>query len=224
MAEKIIFTIGRQFGSGGRKVGKLLSEKLGIPYYDRELLAIAAKDSGFSESLFHSADEKPSSSILYSLVMGSYPMASGTMGFNEMPLNDQLFLIQSNTIRKVAKKGSCIIIGRCADYILKGNPDLISIFIHAPLEARVKRAVECYEVPADRAEEVCLKNDKSRANFYNYYSDQKWGMCRTYSLSLDSSLLGIEGCVDEIIRFTELADKNKNSTTKDVRKNSRTSS
>ena len=210
MGERTIYTIGRQFGSGGRQVGKALAERLGIPYYDKELLAMAAKDSGFSEELFHSADEKPASSLLYSLVMGNYPMSSGTLGFNEMPLNDQLFLIQSNTIRKVAKKGSCIIIGRCADYILKGNPDLISILIHAPLEARVKRAVECYEVPADRAEEVCLKNDKSRANFYNYYSDQKWGMCRTYSLSLDSSLLGIEGCVDEIIRFTELADKNKN--------------
>lgn len=210
MGERTIYTIGRQFGSGGRQVGKALAERLGIPYYDKELLAMAAKDSGFSEELFHSADEKPASSLLYSLVMGNYPMSSGTLGFNEMPLNDQLFLIQSNTIRKVAKKGSCIIIGRCADYILKGNPDLISIFIHAPLVARVKRAVECYEVPADRAEEVCLKNDKSRANFYNYYSDQKWGMCRTYSLSLDSSLLGIEGCVDEIIRFTELTDKNKN--------------
>ncbi len=209
MGEKTIYTIGRQFGSGGRQVGKALSEKLGIPYYDKELLAMAAKDSGFSEELFHNADEKPASSLLYSLVMGSYPMSSGTLGFNEMPLNDQLFLIQSNTIRKVAKKGSCIIIGRCADYILRGNPDLISVFVHAPLEARVRRAIECYEIPADRAEDVCLKNDKSRANFYNYYSDQKWGMCRTYSLSLDSSLLGIDGCVDEIIRFMELAEKNR---------------
>ena len=209
MGEKTIYTIGRQFGSGGRQVGKALSEKLGIPYYDKELLAMAAKDSGFSEELFHNADEKPASSLLYSLVMGSYPMSSGTLGFNEMPLNDQLFLIQSNTIRKVAKKSSCIIIGRCADYILRGNPDLISVFVHAPLEARVKRAIECYEIPADRAEDVCLKNDKSRANFYNYYSDQKWGMCRTYSLSLDSSLLGIDGCVDEIIRFPELAEKNR---------------
>ena len=207
MGEKTIYTIGRQFGSGGRQVGKALSEKLGIPYYDKELLAMAAKDSGFSEDLFHNADEKPASSLLYSLVMGSYPMSSGTLGFNEMPLNDQLFQIQSNTIRKIAKKGSCIIIGRCADYILRGNPDLISVFVHAPLEARVKRAIECYEIPADRAEDVCLKNDKSRANFYNYYSDQKWGMCRTYNISLDSSAIGIEGCVEEIIRYVELRNK-----------------
>ena len=209
MAEKTIYTIGRQFGSGGRQVGKALAARLGIPYYDKELLAMAAKDSGFSEALFHNADEKPASSLLYSLVMGNYPMSSGTLGFNEMPLNDQLFLIQSNTIRKVARQGSCIVIGRCADYILRGTPDLISVFIHAPLEARVKRAIEFYGVPKDKAEEVCLKNDKSRANFYNYYSDQKWGMCRTYSISLDSALLGIDGCVDEIVHFMELSEKHK---------------
>lgn len=209
MGTRTIFTIGRQFGSGGRMVGKKLAEALGIPYYDKELLAMAAKDSGYSEELFRNADEKPASSLLYSLVMGNYPMSSGALGFNEMPLNDQLFLIQSNTIRKVAAKGSCIIIGRCGDYILKDDPDLISVFIHAPLEARVKRAVEVYGIPADRAEDICLKNDKSRANFYNYYSDRKWGMCRTYSISLDSSLLGIDGCVEEITRFMELSAKHR---------------
>ena len=209
MGEKTIYTIGRQFGSGGRMVGKKLAEKLGIPYYDKELLSLAAKDSGFSEALFQNADEKPSSSLLYSLVMGNYPMSSGALGFNEMPLNDQLFLIQSNTIRKVSSQGSCIIIGRCADYVLKGNKDLISIFIHAPLEARVKRAVECYGIDPAKAEDICLKNDKSRANFYNYYSDQKWGMCRTYSLSIDSSLLGIDGSVDQIIQFTEIVEKHR---------------
>ena len=209
MGDKTIYTIGRQFGSGGRQIGKALSERLGIPYYDKELLSLAAKDSGFSEALFQNADEKPSSSLLYSLVMGNYPMSSGALGFNEMPLNDQLFLIQSNTIRKVSSQGSCIIIGRCADYVLKGNKDLISIFIHAPLEARVKRAVECYGIDPAKAEDICLKNDKSRANFYNYYSDQKWGMCRTYSLSIDSSLLGIDGSVDQIIQFTEIVEKHR---------------
>lgn len=204
MAEKTIYTIGRQFGSGGREVGKKLAEKLGIPFYDKELLSLAAKDSGLSESLFHNADEKPTSSLLYSLVMGNYPMASGALGFNEMPLNDQIFLIQSKTVRKVADQGSCVIIGRCADYILRDDPAVLSVFIHAPLEERVKRATELYNVPADKAEDVCLKNDKSRANFYNYYSDQKWGMCRSYELALDSSVLGIEGCVDAIINFSSL--------------------
>lgn len=204
MADKTIYTIGRQFGSGGRQIGRTLAEKLGIPYYDKELLAMAAKDSGLSESLFHNADEKPTSSLLYSLVMGNYPMASGSLGFNEMPLNDQIFLIQSKTMRKVAEQGSCVLIGRCADYILRDMPEVLSIFIHAPLEERVKRVVELYNVPKDKAEDACLKNDKSRANFYNYYSDQKWGMCRSYELALDSAALGIEGCVDAIINFANL--------------------
>ena len=161
---KIIYTIGRQFGSGGRKVGRTLAEKLGIPFYDKELLTLAAKDSGLSEALFHNADEKPTSSLLYSLVMGNYPMSSGALGFNEMPLNDQLFLIQSKTIKKIADQGSCVIIGRCADYVLRDNPNVISVFIHAPLEARVHRAVNVYEVPKDKAEDICLKNDKSSAS------------------------------------------------------------
>ena len=100
-------------------------------------------------------------------------------------------------------------IGRCADYVLRDKADVISIFIHAPLEARVHRAVNVYEVPKDKAEDICLKNDKTRANFYNYYSDKKWGMCRTYDLSLDSSVLGINGCVDQILAFTEAACAHK---------------
>ena len=204
MSTKTIFTIGRQFGSGGRKVGKLLAEKLGIPYYDKELLALAAKHSGVSEQLFINADEKPSSSLLYSLALGNYPMASGALGFNEMPLNDQLFLIQSRTIKKIAEQGSAVIIGRCADYILRDNPHVVSVFVSAPLEARVQRAVNTYEINKDKAEDICLKNDKTRANFYHYYSDKKWGMCKTYDLQLDSAKLGIEGCVDMIIRFAEI--------------------
>ncbi len=207
MGEKTIYAIGRQFGSGGRAIGRKLAEHLKIPYYDKELLSIAAKDSGLSESLFHNADEKPTSSLLYSIAMGNYPMATGALGFNEMPLNDQLFLIQSNTIKRIAEKGSCVIIGRCADFVLRDNPNAISIFIHAPLAARVERAVNVYEIDADKAEDICLKNDKTRANFYNYYSDTKWGMCRTYDLSLDSASLGIEGCIEMILKYTEIYDK-----------------
>jgi len=210
--EKVIYTIGRQFGSGGRMVGKALAEKLGIAYYDKEILSLSAKDSGLSEALFHNADEKPTSSLLYSLVTGSYPLATRNIGFGEMPLNDQLFLIQSKTIQKVADQGSCVIIGRCADYTLRDNPSVISVFIHAPIDARVKRVTELYDVPKDKAEDICLKNDKTRASFYNYYSDKKWGMCRTYDLSLDSSLIGIDGCVEQIIAYTELTRKHKDHT------------
>lgn len=207
MNGKKIFTIGRQFGSGGRKVGKLLAERLEIPFYDKELLSRAAEESGLNEQLFKNADEKPTNSLLYSLMMGNYPMSIGTLGYTEMPLNDQLFLLQSKTIKNIASEGSCVLVGRCADYILRDDPDLVSIFIHAPIDERVYRATNTYEFPADKAEDICLKNDKTRANFYNYYSDKKWGMCRTYDLSLDSAQLGIEGCVDMILAFVENSEK-----------------
>ncbi|MGE4453969.1 MAG: AAA family ATPase [Sphaerochaeta sp.] len=209
MSTNTVFTIGRQFGSGGRQVGKNLAEKLGIPFYDKELIAISAQDSGLSEALFSNADEKATSSIFYSLVMGNYPMASGALGVTEMPLNDQLFLIQSKTIKRLASEGPCVIVGRCADYILREMENTLNIFIHADLMNRTERAIRVYEVEEKKAEDVCLKTDKQRANFYNYYSDRKWGMCRTYDLSLDSGKLGIDGCVDQIINYEKLWQKNK---------------
>ncbi len=204
MSTQTVFTIGRQFGSGGRQVGKTLAEKLGIPFYDKELIAISARDSGLSEALFTNADEKATSSIFYSLVMGNYPMASGALGVTEMPLNDQLFLIQSKTIKRLASEGPCVIVGRCADYILRDMDHVLNIFIHADIENRKERAIRVYEVPENKAEDVCIKTDKQRANFYNYYSDRKWGMCPTYDLSLDSGKLGIEGCADQIIAYEKL--------------------
>lgn len=209
MSTNVVFTIGRQFGSGGRQVGKTLAQKLGIPFYDKELIAISARDSGLSEALFSNADEKATSSIFYSLVMGNYPMASGALGVTEMPLNDQLFLIQSKTIKRLASEGSCVIVGRCADYILRDMDNVVNVFIHADLKNRVERAIRVYEVPENKAEDVCLKTDKQRANFYNYYSDRKWGMCRTYDLSLDSGMLGIEGCAEQIIMFEKLYSTHK---------------
>ncbi len=209
MSTNVVFTIGRQFGSGGRQVGKTLAEKLGIPFYDKELIAISARDSGLSEALFSNADEKATSSIFYSLVMGNYPMASGALGVTEMPLNDQLFLIQSKTIKRLASEGPCVIVGRCADYILRDMDNVLNVFIHADLKNRVERAVRVYEVPQNKAEDVCLKADKQRANFYNYYSDRKWGMCRTYDLSLDSGKLGIDGCAEQIIGFEKLWSAHK---------------
>jgi cytidylate kinase len=124
-------------------------------------------------------------------------------------VNDQLFQLQSKTIKKVSDAGSCVIVGRCADYVLRDDPDLLSVFIHAELAERVKRAVEVYEVASEKAEETCLKADKKRANFYNYYSDRKWGMCKTYHLSLDSGLIGIAGCVDQILAFREALLKHR---------------
>lgn len=210
--ERVIYTIGRQFGSGGRLIGRQLAEKLSIPFYDRDLLEIAARDSGVPEKLFRAADEKASNNVLYSLVMEGFnnPMSDGTdNSLSDLPLNDQLFLLQANTIKKLASKGSCVMIGRCAEYVLRDDPDLISVFIKSPLSERAKRAVDVYGASRFRSEDICEKNDKVRANYHNYYADSKWGMCRTYTLTIDSSLLGIEGSVEAIMRFTELRDQKR---------------
>ena len=143
-----------QFGSGGRQVGKALARNWD-PFYDKELIAISARDSGLSEALCTNADEKATSSTFYSLAMGNYPMASGALGVTEMPLNDQLFLIQSKTIKRLASEGPCVIVGRCADYILRDVDQVLNIFIHADLASRAERAIRVYEVPENKAEDVC---------------------------------------------------------------------
>lgn len=213
MKTTTVFTIGRQFGSGGRSVGRRLAEKLEIPFYDRELIAIAAKESGLSETLFENADEKATSSLFYSMVMGTYPLGGGAIaGRSEMPLNDQLFLIQSKTIHALAEKGPCVIVGRCADYVLRDMPNVLNLFIHAQMPERVKRAIENYGEDEKRAESVCIKKDKQRANFYNYYSDRKWDQSETYDLTIDSGVLGLEGTVDLIIAYDKMFRKTEGKT------------
>lgn len=196
MKKKTVITISRQFGSGGRVIGKQLADRLGIPFYDHELISMAAKETGFSEEVFERVDEKASSSLLYSLYMGSYMMGGGlAAGPAELPFNDKVFLIQSQIIRDVASQGSCVIVGRCADYVLKNEDDCVNAYIYADLASRVDRAVHNYEVPPDKAEDVVVKTDKRRAAYYSYYSGRKWGQAENYDLSLNSAKLGEEGCI-----------------------------
>ena len=195
-----IFTIGRQYGSGGRLIGKKLAEDLGIPFYDKELLTIAAKESGFCQEIFETHDEKPTSSFLYSLVMGGY-------GSDSMPLNPKLFLAQFETIKKIAKQGPCVIIGRCADYALEEMDNVVNVFIHADMESRVKRVIEEYGDAPKKAQDIISKTDKKRANYYNYYSDKKWGASETYNISIDSGKIGIDNCVELIKAFALMAKK-----------------
>ena len=168
MAQKCIITIGRQFGSGGRYVGRLLAEKLGIPFYDKELLSEAAKQSGICEEIFEEHDEKPTRSLLFSLVTGmQHHMGTGNF-YMDMPLNHRIFLAQFDAIRKLAEEGSCVIVGRCADYVLRENPDTVSIFVKADMPSKIQRAVTYYGVEKDKAEERIRKADKQRASYYNY--------------------------------------------------------
>ena len=196
-----VITISRQFGSGGREIGAKLAEKLGIPFYDNELITRAAKESGFAEAVFENAEKKATSSLLYSIAMGMSSYGSQDLGFSHLSLDDRIYLAQSNVIRKVAEEGPCIVIGRCADYILKDLDNVVHIFIHASLPFRTQRAIEVEGVDPNRAEEIVLKNDKRRGNYYNYHSGEKWGIASNYHLSIDSSLFGIDRTVDTIYAF-----------------------
>lgn len=209
MANKI-YTIGREFGSGGREVGEKLAAKLGIKLYDKELLQQAAKDSGFCEEIFENHDEKPTNSFLYSLVMDTYSVSGYSAApFLDMPLNHKVFLAQFETIKKIAEKESCVIVGRCADYALSDNPDCINIFIHADLDVRIKNVSRNLNITENKARDIINKTDKQRASYYNYYTSKKWGDSKSYNLSLDASKLGTDNCVEMILKFRELMDAMK---------------
>ncbi|QOX62958.1 cytidylate kinase-like family protein [Anoxybacterium hadale] len=204
MNKKVVITIARQFGSGGREIGEMLAEKLKIPFYDKALIHFAAEASGIDEDLFAFADEKAVQSF-WSATSG----ATGVYGsrlpvFNEIPMNDKLFLIQSNTIKKLASESSCVIVGRCADYILRSEPYALSVFIHSEDEDKINRIIRSYGVPEKEAQETMIKTDKKRASYYNYYSGEKWGRADNYDLAVNTSAVGIEGAVSLIIKFAEL--------------------
>ena len=201
MTTKTIITLGRQFGSGGRAVGKKLAEDLGIPYYDKEILQRAAKESGICESLFENHDEKPTSSFLYSLVMDTYSAGYATMGMQEMPMSQKVFLAQFDTIKKIAEEGPCVIVGRCADYALEELDNVVSVFVHAPLEKRAARVAEYEKIDIAAAKKMTLQNDKKRASYYNYYSNKKWGDGATYDLCVNTGKVGIYGAAELIKNY-----------------------
>ncbi len=193
-----VMTISRQYGSGGREIGLALAKKLGVPYYDNELITMAAKESGFAPELFKNADQNASNSLLFSLSM--YGTATGT--FN-MPLGDQVFLIQSDIIKKVANEGPCIIVGRCADYILRDFPNGLSIFLHAPLDRRLERVVDSYGADPLRAKDLVMKTDKKRAVYYTHFTGEKWGAAENYHVAVDTARLGLGGTVEVLASMAE---------------------
>lgn len=207
--KNVVITIGRQFGSGGRYVGRLLAEKLGIPFYDKELLSEAAKNSGICEEMFEEHDEKPTRSLLFSLVTGMQShMSTGTF-YMDMPLNHRIFLAQFDAIRRIAEEGPCVIVGRCADYVLRENPDAVSIFVKGDMPSKIDRAVKYYGIEADKAEDRIRKADKQRASYYNYYATSTWGDVDNYDLVVDTGVLGVEGAVELIAKFLELREEKK---------------
>ena len=195
MARKII-TITRQYGSGGREIGQKLAERLGIEFFDNKLLDVAANDSGIHKAHFEENDERRSNSFLYLL--------STTYGQGNIPFDDTLFFAQLNAIQKIASEQPCVIIGRCADYALRKFDKVANIFICAPFEDRVKRAIEVYGIEEKHAADYVKRMDKQRISYYNYYTDKRWGSPENYALCVDSAVLGMDGSAELIERFLEM--------------------
>ncbi len=204
---KTVITIGRQYGSGGREIGKKLAEYYDIPFYDSALLKVAAKESGICEELFENYDEKPTTSFLYSLVMDPYSLGYNSATF-DMPINQKVFLAAFDAIKKIADEGPCVIVGRCADYALKDYENKLNIFVHAPMSFKKHRISEEYDIPLHKVKEVALRKDKQRASYYNYYTSQKWGDLKNYDLCIDSGLFGIDGSVELVKKAIEVKESN----------------
>ena len=190
--EKFVITIARQHGSGGRLIGECLAKKMGIAYYDKELISLTAKKTGFATDFVKEVEEKQTSSFLYSI----YAAATVPSAY------EQARNAQFAVIRELADKGPCVIVGRAADSILRGNPNCVRVFIHAPMEERIRRARDDYREPMDNPEKDITKKDKSRAAFYNTYSEYPWGDIRNYDMALNSSI-GIERSADIIYEYVK---------------------
>lgn len=201
---KSVITISREFGSGGREIAMELAKALGVKFYDKELISLAAKESGIDPALFERIDEQASNSLLYSLSMGLLTM--GQTGFSprdQISVNDQLYLLQHEIIKKLAEE-PCVIVGRCADYILRDRTNCINVFIHADLEYRTERAIRLHNLPEAKGEAIVRKTDKTRANYYQFYTENKWGVASNYNLSLNSAKLSKEKIVDIITHYVEV--------------------
>lgn len=204
---KMIITVGRQYGSGGRYVARLLAEKLDIPYYDKELLAEVAKDSGICKELLEEHDEKNTKNFLFSMMSGTQTLGDSSAMYMDMPLNHRIFLAQFDTIRRIASEGPCVIVGRCADYVLRDQENVLNVFIKADKEERIRRIVEYYGADPLKAEDMLKKADKQRASYYNYYATGAWGDVNNYDLCVDTGALGITGTVELIADCARLMEK-----------------
>ena len=194
MEKNFILAIGRQFGSGGRDVGKKLAESLGVSYYDKELIALAAQESGLCKEVFEKADEKASDGLAHAFSIG-FPYIGMYAPYSDALSHEGLFKIQSDAIRKLAEAESCVVVGRCADYILRDYPGCLSFFVHDRMDNRVQRVVSRQQITVEQAKELIVKTDKSRAAYYDYYTNKAWGKSSSYNFSIDVSVLGLDETV-----------------------------
>lgn len=202
MNEKFIVNIGRQLGSGGREIGEKLARRLGIDFYDKELIELASQESGLCREFFEKADERASQSFMGGLFGMRFPfVGDSAIPTNNCLSNDNLFKLQSDVIRRLADEKSCLFVGRCAEYVLRDHPRVANIFISCTRQERIRRLCERQDITPQAAEDLMDKADKKRATYHDYYATTAWGAAATYHLCIDSSALGIEGTTEFIEEF-----------------------
>lgn len=204
-----VITIGRQFGSAGREIGEKVAAHFGIKCYDKELLSRAAKESGFCEEMIETHDERPTNSFLYNLVMDTYSFGYNASSFMDMPISHKIFLAQFDTIKKIASEGPCVIVGRCADYALSEYDNCLKLFVYGEEKVKIRRIMEKYDLSEKAARDMINKKDKQRQSYYNYYASKKWGKADSYDICLNSSVFGIDGTANMIIKAVEAFEQNK---------------
>lgn len=202
--KNIVITIARQYGSGGKTIGEMLAKKLNIPYYDKDLMKLASEESGINEALFVNADEKVNNSLLYRIARNVYQGELIPPESDDFTSKDNLFNYQAKIIRGLAEEHSCVIIGRCADFVLQEYDNVLSVFIHAPKEFCMEQAAKKHSMSQKELEKLIVKTDKNRADYYKYHTGREWTDARNYDLCLDSSKLGFERCVDEITAYIKV--------------------
>ena len=207
--DRYVITIARQYGSGGRTIGEMLADRLGIHFYDKELMKLASEDSGINERLFNTADEKVKQSVISKIFKTEKAYTGEVISpeSGEFISDDNLFNYQAKVVKELAERENCVIVGRCADYVLKDYDHVLSVFIHGPKDFCMQEAAKKINLTGKELERFIAKTDKERADYYKYYTGREWTDARNYDLCLDSSKLGFERCVDEIIAYMNVRFK-----------------
>ncbi|MDR1874144.1 MAG: cytidylate kinase-like family protein [Synergistaceae bacterium] len=195
--ENLIITISREFGSGGRQVGEKLAEKLGLAFYDRALINLASIKSGLDPHIFEQAEEEATSKFLFNMAIGGY-VSTGIFSQVSVPICDQVFFAQSKAIEEIAEQKNCVIIGRCANYILRDRPGLVRVFVYGDAKDRLHRITREYGIPEEKAESRLTQVDRGRRNYYEHYANEEWGTLKLYDLAVNTSFTGIDGAVKVI--------------------------
>ncbi len=202
MTKNTVITIARQYGASGRFTGEVLSKMTGLPFYDRELITMTATKSGFGEDVVERHDERAQSSLLYTLAVGSVDYGTPMPLAYNMPMSDKLYIMQSNIIRELAQE-SCIIVGRCADHVLRDNKNVIKVFLKAELPVRAERVAKRHDISEAEAQDMCIKTDRRRASYYSHYTGQKWGKQELYDLVIDTTIIDAQGAANVIKAFAD---------------------